>query len=241
MEEKKSCIKLVLKKKPKNVTVVEGFPGIGLVGTLATGALLDHLKMEKIGDYYFEEPPATIAIHGCEMVDPIGIYYNQKHNIVIVHAISSAAGVEFKAADLIIDLCGQLGAKQIISLEGVGSAAQRETKGFFFTKDKTAKQEMEKAGVKCLGEGIIVGVTAALLLKNFCPQLCLFAETHSKLPDSRAAAKLIEILDKYLGLKVDPKPLVKQAEEFEKKLKTLLEQTHKVKELKQQKKVRYIG
>ena len=42
------------------------------------------------------------------------------------------------------------------------------------------------------------------------------------MPDSRAAAKIIESLDKYLGLKVDYKPLLEKAETFEKKLKEFL-------------------
>jgi len=51
---------------------------------------------------------------------------------------------------------------------------------------------------------------------------CVFAETHSSLPDSKAAAKVIEVLDKYLGLKVDYRPLLKKAEEFETKVKDLV-------------------
>lgn len=233
---------LELSKTPKGVTVIEGFPGLGLVGTIVTGYLLDHLRTEKIGSYYFEEPPATIAVHGCKLIDPIGIYYNKEHNLVIVHAISSPVGMEYRAADLIIDLCNQVQAKEIISVEGVGSTeTEAKTRGFYFTNNNHIEKKMKKLGITCLGEGIIVGVTAALLLRHDFPQLSLFAETHSKLPDSRAAAKIVELLDKYLGLKVDYKPLIKQAEEFEKKLKALFEQTKKAQTLKEQKKIGYIG
>ena len=45
-----------------------------------------------------------------------------------------------------------------------------------------------------------MGVSGALLLKAEVPLSCFFAETHSSLPDSRAAAKIIEVLDKYLYL-----------------------------------------
>ena len=234
--------KLVLSKKPKGATVIEGFPGLGLVGTIATGFLLDHLKCEKIGSYYFEDPPATLAVHGCKVVEPISFHYNQQHNVVIVHAISSAAGVEFRAADLVLDLCKQIGAKQVISLEGVGSTdIDEEPRGFFYTDDPAMRKKFEKMKIDCLGEGIIMGVTAALLMRECCPMIALFAETHSKLPDSKAAAKIVEILDKILDLKVDYAPLIKQAEEFEKKLKGMLKQTEQAKEMKQKKQVGYIG
>ncbi len=232
---------LVLTKKPKGAAVIEGFPGLGLVGTIATGFLLDHLKCEKIGSYYFEDPPATLAVHGCTIVDPIGIYYNKKHHVVVVHAITSAAGIEFGAADLILNLCKQIQASEIITLEGVGSTEANETRGFFYTDHTGLRKTMQKLSIDCLGEGIIVGVTAALLMRKQLPVLSLFAETHSKLPDSKAAAKLIEVLDKLLELKVDYVPLLKQAAEFEQKLKAMLSQTMKAQEMKEKKQVGYIG
>ena len=245
MAEEKN--KVILTKKPKGVTVIEGFPGIGLVGTITTGFLIDHLKCEKIGSHYFENQaaPSMIAIHECKLVDPIGIYYNKQYNIVIIHAITSAAGQEWRAADLVLDVCEQLGAKELITIEGVGSTDQpaKDTTGssFYFTKDNKAAKKLEGQGHKCLGEGIIVGSTAAILLKSGLKTTCMFAETHTKMPDSKAAAQIIQLIDDYLGLKVDPKPLLKQAEEFEKKLKTIVNQGQKAQQLKQKKKFAYIG
>jgi len=236
---------LTLTKKPKGATIIEGFPGFGLVSTISTGFLLDHLKCEKIGGYYFENAMPTLAIHQCKIVDPIGIYYCKKHNLVIVHAVTSVVGLEWAAAELIKDLAKRIQSKQIISIEGVGAAQKpgKEPSAFYFTKNPGLKKKAEKSGYACIGEGIIVGVTSALLLREDMPHLCVFAEAHTKLPDSKAAAKVIEALDKYLGLNVDYKPLLKQAEEFEKKLKGILEQAQKVqqKTVKDKKKLSYIA
>jgi len=188
----------------------------------------------------FETPPATIAIHECKIVDPIGFYYNKKYNVVIVHAISSPSGIEWQCADLVLQLAKDLNAKEVITLEGVGSADSEKTKGFWFKVGKDGK-EVEKTGVECLGEGVIVGVTAALMLKTHLPLTCMFAETHSRLPDAKAAAKVVEILDKYLNLKVDYAPLLKQAEEFESKLKNIMEQSSKAEDLRKKKQIRYVG
>lgn len=233
---------LVLTKKPKGATIISGFPGFGLVATISTGFLLDHLKCEKIGTYYFESAAPTIAIHQCKLIDPIGIYYCKCCNIVIVHAITSVAGMEWAAADLILDLYRQMQAKEVISIEGVGSQNTEESKAFYFTIDEKLKKKVEKVGYTCIGEGIIVGATSALLLRANIPHMCIFAETHMKLPDSKAAAKVIEALDKYMGLKVNYKPLLKQAEEFEKKLKGILEQTVQAqKDVEDKKKINYIA
>ena len=242
-DEKK---RLILTKKPKGVTVIEGFPGIGLVGTIATGFLIDHLKCDKIGSYFFETPhtPSMIAIHDCKLVDPVGIYYNKKYKLVIIHAITSATGLEWEAADLILNVCKELEAKELITIEGVGSAEaapSKEPGAFYFTKDKQTSKKLEGMGHHCLGEGIIVGSTAAVLLKSPFKTTCMFAETHTKMPDSKAAAKIIHLIDDYLGLKIDPKPLLKQAEKFEKKLKEIVTQGEKAQQLKQKKKFTYIG
>ncbi|MBI4151284.1 proteasome assembly chaperone family protein [Candidatus Woesearchaeota archaeon] len=211
-----------LSQKPKNVTVLTGFPGFGLVGTVATGFLIDHLKCERIGNHWFEELPATVALHDGKIVDPVGIYYSKKYNIVIVHSIANVAGVEWLASEVIQNICKELGAKELIAIEGVGSQRQDMQRAFYFTTDDKNAKALTKIGVEAMKEGIIVGVTSSLLLKTKVPLTCLFSETHTNLPDSKSAAKIVEVLDKYLGLDVDYRPLLKQAEEFEGKIKELL-------------------
>lgn len=235
-------MQIVLKKKPKNPTIVHGFPGIGLVGTIATEFLLQHLEVEQIGKINLEEMPAMVAIHEGMMVDPFGIFYNEKHNLVIVHAVAPTAGFEWKIADFIIDLANKLQAKEIISLEGVAGSNPDEFKMFFYSDDKKKSDKMNKAGINPLKEGIVMGVTGAILIKSDkTPLSCIFSETHSSLPDSKAAAKIVEGLDKYLGLKVDYKPLLKQAESFEKKLQNLIRKGTETTDLSEKKRMSYVG
>jgi uncharacterized protein len=231
-------------KKPKNPTIIEGFPGFGLVGTIATEFLIDHLDVELIGKVIMNESAAVVAIHQDHIVEPIGIFYNKKYNLVIVHAVSASTGIEWKLADIIQKLFKDLNAKQIISLEGVGSAATKPNteRVFYFSKDAKAKKALAKIGLNPLKEGIIMGVTGALLLKDEkMPLSCVFAETHTDLPDSKAAARIIKVLDDYLGLKVKVEPLLKQAEKFEGKLKGLLEKGQQAQAMAEVKKPNYFG
>lgn len=242
MEQKRFSCQIT--KKVKARAVVEGFPGFGLVGTIATGFLVDHLQCEQIGKYWFETGQPTIAIHGCKLVDPIGIFYNKKYNIVLVHSIQPPQGMEWLAAEIVLEVAKQVGAEEIITLEGVGSQDPESSRGFFYTNEPAIKKKFEKLGIDCLGEGIIVGVTSALLLKaqpKDASITALFSETHSQLPDSKAAAKIIELLDQYLGLKVSYQPLLKQAEMFESKLRGMLEQAQKSKEIVAKKDINYVG
>ncbi|MBI2129380.1 proteasome assembly chaperone family protein [Candidatus Woesearchaeota archaeon] len=237
-------MEIKLSKKPKNPIIIEGFPGFGLVGTIATEFLIEHLKCEQIGKYYFDDLPATIAIHDGKVVDPIGIFYNKKYNIAIIHSISAVAGMEWKAADLILNVAKQLAAKEVICLEGVGglnAGLGEENRVFFNSNNAKIKKDLESTGIKELKEGIIIGVTSALLLKSDFPLTCIFAEAHTNLPDSRASAQIIKVLDKYLSLEVDYKPLLEQAHKFEEKLKGLLEKSQKAMTDQEKKQLSYVG
>ncbi|HLF54381.1 MAG TPA: PAC2 family protein, partial [Candidatus Nanoarchaeia archaeon] len=96
------------------------------------------------------------------------------------------------------------------------------------------KKRLEAVGLTPVKEGIIFGVAGALMLK--VPEdiniTFIFAETHSELPDSRAAASIVKVLDKYLELGIDYKPLLKKAEEFEENLKGLLAQARQAAQTK---------
>ena len=236
-------MEIKLWKKPKNCVIVEGFPGFGLVGTIASEFLIEHLKTEQIGKILFNDMPAMVAIHENKIVEPLGIFYNSKYNIVILHAITAATHYEWEMADTVAKLASDLKAKEIISLEGVGSGEDSEgSQVFYYSNNEKNAKIFEKAGIAALKEGIIIGVTGAVLLRvEKTPVSCLFAETHTNLPDSKASAKIIEALDKYLGMDIDYKPLLEQAQKFEEKLKTILQKSQEAQEISDKKKLSYFG
>ena len=233
--------KIKLSKKLKNVTIIQGFPGFGLVGTIATEYLIEHLKCELIANYWFEELPATITVHGGKMSFPIAIYYNKEYNLIILHSILSTSGLEWKIGELIQDIATQTKAKEIISLEGVSSPQDNgEPKAYYFSNNGTSEKKLQGVA-DLLQEGIIIGVTSALFIKNKTKITSFFADTHSQLPDSKAAAKLITVLDKYLDLEIDPKPLLETAKKFEEKIKALLEKGLETQEEMKKKQLNYVG
>ena len=235
---------LVLDKKPKGVTIIQGFPGIGLIGTITTEFLVEHLGTEQIGSVIMDDVPAVVAIHGSKIVEPISIHYNKDYNIVLIHAISLGHGVGWGLARVVHEICEQLNAKEIISVEGVGSTQPTPSSSiFFFTTNDKARKRLNKIA-KPLQEGVIVGVTGALLAssrESKVPVTTFFGETMSNLPDSKSAASIIKVLDKYLGLDLDPKPLFAQAEQFELKLRRIVEQTKQTTEIQKKKTLSYLG
>ncbi|MBD3263099.1 hypothetical protein GF374_01835 [Candidatus Woesearchaeota archaeon] len=231
-------MKVELTETPKNPIIIEGFPGFGFVATIATEYLLDHLKFKSIGKITSEDINPVAIIHDSKVVQPLEIFYNKKHNIVVLQALTGIKDMEWETVKAIASLYKKLDAKELISVEGIASSVEREEpEAYYYTNASSNKKKLEKADLNPLEEGIILGISGALILKlpKEVKSTFIFAETHSKLPDSRAAAKIIKILDKYLGLKIDPKPLLKKADKFEEKLKNILAQTQKAKKVKKKK------
>ena len=91
------------------------------------------------------------------------------------------------------------------------------------------KKTLKNFKISQTQEGMITGVTGVLLYQGMLEKrdvLCLLAETQTKYPDSRAAAALLEKLDKMLpAIKIDPKPLYKAAKQIEDKILQSMEQS----------------
>jgi uncharacterized protein len=235
-------MEIKLLKKPTKVRIIEGFPGFGLIGTITTEFLIEHLNAEKIGTFVYDEFPATVAIHNEKLVDPMGIFYAKKENLLILHTILNASGLEWDLAKEISKMAKKLEATEIISLEGVSSPSVTESKKvFFFANNDKRKEKLKKLGLFTLKESIIVGVSGALMLRSNTPLTCLFAETQANMPDSKAAANIIKALDDYLGLKVDFKPLLKQAQDVESKFKSIMKQTSMTQQEVDKKQMSYFG
>jgi len=135
-----------------------------------------------------------------------------------------------------------------VCIEGVGSPEkngeeeEQTYRTFYYANKAQNAKKLQTLKIEQLREGIIMGVTSALLLDagGSFPITCLFAETKTHLPDSKAAANALTTLSNYLGLKLNIKPLLDSAEHFEQKLHSLLEKS-KGAVGKQKKDLTYLG
>src|SRR3989338_2565787 len=116
-----NALLLKMDKEVKANTIIAGFPGFGVVGTITAGYIAEHLKAEKIGTAWSEDQPATVAIHENNIMSPITIYYDKNNKILIINGITSSQRIEWRIAQLINDISKRTKAKQVITIEGVGS------------------------------------------------------------------------------------------------------------------------
>ena len=214
----------------ENPTVLEGFPGIGLVGNIVATHLVSELKMKQIGTIESRLfPPISVLFDGIAYA-PVRIYENSKTNfIVIISDILIHPMVAFDVGKAIVKWTTDIGAKMNIPIAGIST--MREQRVVFGSATSQAFLDLVKDKVETLTAGSISGIAGSIM--NECgivkmPAICLLGETQGPTPDPRASARVIEVLNGLLSLNVNTQKLVEEAERIETELHKLAEQVQGV-------------
>jgi uncharacterized protein len=227
-------MKIELTKKPSVPTIIVGFPGVGLVGPIVTEFLIEHMKTEQIGRFVYDELPAMVPIHKGKIVHPMAVHYSAKHNTVIVYTILNLKKNEWQVAKAIGELAQELGAKEVLCIDGATAIGEEEAIYTF------GNPQLVSLGAKPMEESVVIGAAGAMLLDSQRVS-CIFASTQLEMPDSKAAASVVKFLDKYMGLDVDYQPLLEQAAQFEEKLKGMMAQSQQALTAADRKSMDYLG
>jgi uncharacterized protein len=214
----------------ENPTVLEGFPGIGLVGNIVATHLVSELKMKQIGTIESRLfPPISVLFDGIAYA-PVRIYENSQTNfIVIISDILIHPMVAFDVGKAIVKWTTDIGAKMNIPIAGIST--MREQRVVFGSATSQTLLDMVKDKVETLTAGSISGIAGSIM--NECgivkmPAICLLGETQGPTPDPRASARVIDVLNGLLNLNVNTQKLVEEAEHIETELHKLAEQVQGV-------------
>jgi uncharacterized protein len=222
-------VKVVIFKKLnlKNPTVMIGFQGVGLVGSLAAGYLTDKLNLKQVG-YVETTAIAPVAmIVATEIRFPIRIFADEKENVVLFESELPIPPKHVnEIAGEIVNWAKGMGTKRIVCMEGIGSAKPPKAEKVLGVGNSPDEDGyLKKNKVELLKNGIIVGLSAVILLKakaDKVPAVCLMSEAHSQYPDGKAAATIIKTLNTLHGWNIDTKDLIDKASKFEDKIKSVI-------------------
>ncbi|MDD1758756.1 MAG: PAC2 family protein, partial [Methanotrichaceae archaeon] len=84
----KDIVQVVLEREPtiKNPVLIEGFPGIGLVGNIASQYIVHELNMTYIGAMNSKFFPPLAVLLGGVVNMPVRIYEEPKKGVVVLTA-----------------------------------------------------------------------------------------------------------------------------------------------------------
>ncbi|HLY76284.1 MAG TPA: PAC2 family protein [Thermoplasmata archaeon] len=210
------------------------FPSAGLAPTVAGHYILQALKLPRIGTLTSEDFPPLAVIMGGRVNPPVRAY-GSKDLILVLSEFPLPPLLINPLATAILGLAAQLKVGRILGLEGVlphpvdveeASTAPSEEMVWYAGSGSSDQlpPEYKTAGVRTMGDGVIGGVSGALLVEGLPAKIpvgaLLVSATDAGYPDHRAAAKLIEVVDQLLPhVKIDTRPLRTQAELIERALR----------------------
>jgi predicted ATP-grasp superfamily ATP-dependent carboligase len=221
--------------------VVSAFPSAGLATIVAAHYILRALKLPRIAR--FESPDlAPIAVVQGGVVNPTIRAYGRRDLALVLSEFPPTPSMANAIAQTILDAAETHHARAVICLEGVvphpegtdgdgtGADAPPDEQVWvaFARKDPAFETTFTSARARPLEEGVIGGVSGALLVQGAghtvpVAVLLVSARVTEGMPDNRAGAALIESLDRVLPeLKIDTGPLRAQAEQIEKALRAVM-------------------
>ncbi len=217
--------------------LVEGFPGVGLVGKIATDHLIDQLEMDYYASVHCEGLPRVgIYRQGAQHLQPpVRIYASQAQDLL---AIQSDIPIAAQAIDAIVGcLTGWIDDYDATSLFLSGLPAEREGTPALFgvaTGDGAALLEAHDIDVPP-EDGVVSGPTGALLnraTQSGTDSLGLVVECNPQFPDPEAASVLLErAIGPVADVNVDVSKLIDRATEIQEQRSAFAERMQEVGEV----------
>lgn len=208
----------------EDAIVLEGSPGVGLIGNIIGWLLVEDLKMKEIG--YIESkyfPPLAVLYKGVA-IHPFRIYEGDGI-VLFLSDFIVPPNVVYDMTGAIVDWMDKNNSKELITFNSMVVREKSQATAAAGNTENATKR-LEDMGLPILPFGNINGLSGTLLTqcasKNI-PASCLFAEILNPYPDPRAAAEVVDILNKMLDTTIDPEPLLQEAQEIESRLKKLAE------------------
>lgn len=237
-----TTIKVIEKPKLKNAILIEGLPGVGNIGRVAAGYMVEELKAKKFAELYSEWFFPFVMLHKKYKIHLLKneFYYvkgrkkGQRDIVLLVGDCQSLTPQgHYEVSEKILDFVEGLGVTEIITIGGLATGdLESKRKVIGAVTDDSMLNKYKKynidfdAGDKV---GYIVGAVGLLLglwKQRDKDGICLLGQTAGFpiVTDPKAAETVLEVLTKIVNIKLDMKKLdkkVKEMENFIKKVEAL--------------------
>ena len=203
-------------------TLVEGLPGLGLVGKIAVDHLVDTFEMTYYGAVRCEGLPRVAVYRGesSELRPPVRLYADAERDLVALQSdvpVSAESSEEFASC-----ITGWLDEHDVTPLyiSGLPLDDGKDVPDLYGVATGDGGQLLDEEGiVPPRDAGLISGPTGALLAEageQGMTALGLVPETTPKFPDPAAARVVLKHgVEPLTGLDVETDALVEQAEEIQ--------------------------
>ena len=223
----------------KGATIIDGFPSVGLVSSIAANYLIKVLDMDQIGVMDSIHFPTVSLIREAKPLSPVRIYAGKKDRggdqiVAFISEFQAPPNLIRPISYALVDWAVEQRCKMIVSPEGLvvdpelRDSAEISDVVFGIASTQRGRELLKQHGVQSFEEGVISGVAGVLLnegRKRDFDILTLLAEAHPDFPDAKAAALVLEAIDDILlGIDFDAKPLFEEAQRIEEHIREIQKQ-----------------
>ncbi len=221
-------IKLFKNYELKGYTLIDAFPGVGLVGPMTGSYIIEKLRMENIGYIDSDQFPPIAAIHGGMPMFPARIYKDDRYKIVIVISeFVIPAMVVYQLSRELLAFTRKMGISKIVSISGMPSNKPSET-AYVTSPDAATLKKATKQGIKTINEGVVAGVGALLMANSGqfkIESMNILVEVNPQVMDPKYAEIAIRALNKITDINIDLKDLEEEAKVVEARMRELMKKT----------------
>ena len=212
---KETYIKEFKQIEPNNPVLIEGLPGLGLVGKIAIRYLIKKLNAKKFAHLYSPHFPYFVLVNKKGNVRLLrGAFYFWKNgkgpnDLILFTGDSQSQTIEgqYEIADRMLDFAQKHEVKTIVTIGGYRMETKDKPSVFAAATDKELLDIALDAGAVVSSSGSPIVGTAGLILGlarfRKIGAVCLLGETRGYLPDPLAARSVLEVLKTAFNFDVD--------------------------------------
>ena len=201
-------------------TLIEGLPGIGLVGKIAADHLVETFDMTYVAGVHCDGIPNVAVYHGGspEVLPPVRIYADEERDLLVLQSdvpVSPSSAEEFASC-----VTGWIRSNEAFPVYISGLAEEKDTPpAVYGIATGDAEGRLEEAGLAPPTDGgLVSGPTGALLgaaAEEAFDAVGLVVQSDRQFPDPEAARAVIENgIEPLTGVDADTDALADHAEEI---------------------------
>jgi hypothetical protein len=255
---KETYLKQFAEIELNNPILIEGLPGLGLVGKIALRYMVKQLKPKKVAYLYSPHFPYFVLVNKKGNVRLLrGVFYYYKNpngnDLILFTGDSQSQTIEgqYEIADQILNFSEKHHVKTIATIGGYRMEPKEKPKVFIAATSQEILDKAINAGATLSTSGSPIVGTAGLILGlakfKKIDALCLLGETRGYLPDPLSAKSVLEVLKGTFNFDLDlsglneeisrAETMVNRLQQIEEKRALEAEQTRK----EEDKKTTYIS
>jgi uncharacterized protein (TIGR00162 family) len=207
--------------------LIEGLPGLGLVGKIAIRYLVKQLKAQKFAYLYSPHFPYFVLVNKKGSVRMLrGAFYYVKTNgpndVILFTGDSQSQTIEgqYEIAEKMLTFAKNHNVDAIVTIGGYRMETEGKPKVIVAGTNQAILDKAQQAGATISPTGSPIVGTAGLILGlakfKKIDALCLLGETRGYLPDPLAARSVIEVLKNLFNLNIDLKGIDEEINKAEK-------------------------